>query len=389
MPELYPDDAALLALSHDEATGAEYIPTGTTPYYLPFRRLMYRVLRAAERANDLRVYQDGALSVGVRGGRCFIGQAAVEVAGVEGLAVAAGETSRVYVDIDGSINVTTAAFPSDRSTCLPLAEIQTGTDAIESIIDLRGESMYRAAAPATLGLTATAQEINQALDGIAPGVTAVALNFLTGGSQLAADGLHRHDTMTHDHPGEATLSVRNLSGDAHANAALRLHLPDAGADASLLLDRDTGTLRQRDAAGLFPLVGTVHVQATRPGPLESSVTGMFVGVAPVSGVVTRVELTLGTTLASDSPADGVTAIVKSRGQAVTASHPRLTAADGPGAASTAQGGGTASTPAAGQAARVMRGDPLTLDLLRDASGSVTAQASDAAVLVTILPDGPE
>jgi hypothetical protein len=80
MSERYPDDAALLALESDAATGVEYIPTGRSPYYLEFRKLVQRLLLAAERANDLRVYQDGDLSIGVRPGRCLIQNAAVTFA---------------------------------------------------------------------------------------------------------------------------------------------------------------------------------------------------------------------------------------------------------------------------------------------------------------------
>ncbi len=65
MSERYPSDATLLALSQDDATGVEYIPTGRSPYYLEFRKMLYRLLRATERANDLRVHQDGDLTAGV------------------------------------------------------------------------------------------------------------------------------------------------------------------------------------------------------------------------------------------------------------------------------------------------------------------------------------
>ncbi len=70
MSERYPDDATLLAMEQDAATGVQYIPTGQSPYYLHFRKLVHRLLLACGRANDLRVYQDGDLSVGVRPGRC-------------------------------------------------------------------------------------------------------------------------------------------------------------------------------------------------------------------------------------------------------------------------------------------------------------------------------
>ena len=46
MPERYPSDATLLALSADTATGVEYIPTGQSPYYLQFRKLLQGLLDA-------------------------------------------------------------------------------------------------------------------------------------------------------------------------------------------------------------------------------------------------------------------------------------------------------------------------------------------------------
>ena len=59
MAEIYPSDAELNALLEDAETGVEYIPSGTTPYYVHFRKLLYRLLLATKRANDLRVYKEG------------------------------------------------------------------------------------------------------------------------------------------------------------------------------------------------------------------------------------------------------------------------------------------------------------------------------------------
>ena len=46
MAEVYPSDNALLNIQTDAETGVEYIPTGTAPYYLHFRKLLYRLLLA-------------------------------------------------------------------------------------------------------------------------------------------------------------------------------------------------------------------------------------------------------------------------------------------------------------------------------------------------------
>ena len=39
MAEVYPTDNELLNIVSETETGVEYIPTGTAPYYLQFRKL--------------------------------------------------------------------------------------------------------------------------------------------------------------------------------------------------------------------------------------------------------------------------------------------------------------------------------------------------------------
>ena len=77
MSEVYPSDSELIALLSDSETGVEYIPTGTAPYYLHFRKLLYRLLLSAKRGNDLRVFDEGGLSVGVKAGKYWVGQSLV------------------------------------------------------------------------------------------------------------------------------------------------------------------------------------------------------------------------------------------------------------------------------------------------------------------------
>ena len=66
MAEVYPSDNELLNLQSDSETGVEYIATGTAPYYVEFRKLLYRLLLASRRANDLRIYDEGGLNIGVK-----------------------------------------------------------------------------------------------------------------------------------------------------------------------------------------------------------------------------------------------------------------------------------------------------------------------------------
>ncbi|MCJ7692848.1 MAG: hypothetical protein MUO22_05480, partial [Sedimentisphaerales bacterium] len=73
MAEVYPPDNDLLNLQSDSETGVEYIPTGTSPYYLQFRKLLYRLLLACKHSNDLRVYDEGGLDIGVKSGKFWLG----------------------------------------------------------------------------------------------------------------------------------------------------------------------------------------------------------------------------------------------------------------------------------------------------------------------------
>jgi hypothetical protein len=73
MAEAYPSDNELLNIQADSETGVEYIPTGTSPYYLHFRKLLYRLLLASRRANDLRVFDEGELDIGVKAGKFWLG----------------------------------------------------------------------------------------------------------------------------------------------------------------------------------------------------------------------------------------------------------------------------------------------------------------------------
>ena len=84
MAEVYPSDNDLLNLISEAETGTEYIPTGAAPYYLQFRKLLYRLLLATRRANDLRLYDEGGLTFGVKPGKFWDGNQLVEYAGSSG-----------------------------------------------------------------------------------------------------------------------------------------------------------------------------------------------------------------------------------------------------------------------------------------------------------------
>jgi hypothetical protein len=84
MAEAYPSDNTLLNIQSDNETGVEYIPTGTSPYYLHFRKLLYRLILATKRANDLRVYDEGGLDAGVKEGKFWLGTELISYNGSSG-----------------------------------------------------------------------------------------------------------------------------------------------------------------------------------------------------------------------------------------------------------------------------------------------------------------
>lgn len=391
MTETYPDDASLLALNRDDATGVEYIPTGRSPYYLEFRRLVYRLLRAAERANDFRVYADGDLSVGVRAGRCVIQNTPIGFAGAQGVAVPADAATWLWLDAAGALQSGAAGFPADRSAFIPLARVTADAASITDVEDRRGEAFLNPSTPQQLGLTATAGEINQALDGIIPAVTAAALSTLAGGSISNADNLHTHAESTQDVAGEALFTLANFSGDAAATASVAFSLPGVlPFDTFLGVDAATGFLQQRHgyAAEAFSLVGVHTTQLSFPGPLTASQGGVLLGAAPCDGVIEDVTLSLGDNLDTTAPADGVALNLFVNGVAALDTPPQITVADGGGFRSTAQGHGTAAAVKGDDSAQVQRGDRLSLDLTRTVTGTLNTDAADAVALVVVRAAGP-
>jgi hypothetical protein len=282
MPERYPDDVTLLNIAQDPSTGVEYVPTGKTPYYLEFRRLIQRLLLASERANDLRVYQDGDLSIGIRPGKAFINGSSMDFPGVSAITVNTDATTYVWMDDVGTPQSGPSGFPSDRTRAIPLAIIIAGATAIESVVDHRGEAFLHQASLNSLGLT-------------------------------------------------------------------------------------TG------------------VQSLYPGPVTATVTGQLAGVVPFDGTVTDVVLSLGSNIASDNSADGITAVAKVNGVTLTSTDPVITSADGAGFASTSQGAGVPAAVKSDGSELVTRGDILAVDLIRSASGIVSNEATDAVVMVVIKP----
>ena len=140
MTEVYPSDNTLLNIGSDSETGVEYIPTGQAPYYLQFRKLLYRLLLAAKRANDLRVYDEGELDVGVKVGRFWLGTELISYEGSSGNTLADDkENIYLYLDSSGSlVSNEYSSFPDMATTPhIRLAIVATSDGSIESITDCR------------------------------------------------------------------------------------------------------------------------------------------------------------------------------------------------------------------------------------------------------------
>jgi hypothetical protein len=140
MAEVYPSDSELVNIQSDSETGVEYIPTGTAPYYLQFRKLLYRLLLASRRANDLRVYDEGGLDIGVKPGKFWLGTQLVSYAGSSGNTLA-DDKQNIYVYLDSSGSLVTdeySGFPSMATTPhVRLAQVTTSAGNIDSITDCR------------------------------------------------------------------------------------------------------------------------------------------------------------------------------------------------------------------------------------------------------------
>ena len=140
MAEVYPSDNELLNIQSDVETGVEYIPTGTSPYYLQFRKLLYRLLLAARRANDLRVFDEGGLDIGVKDGKFWLGTELVSYDGSSSNTLA-DDKANIYVYLDSAGDLVTneySSFPNMATTPhIRLAIVSTSGGDIESITDCR------------------------------------------------------------------------------------------------------------------------------------------------------------------------------------------------------------------------------------------------------------
>jgi hypothetical protein len=119
MAEVYPSDNELLNMQSDSETG---------------------VILAAKRANDLRVYDEGGLDIGVKSGKFWVGTQLISYAGSSGNTLAAGKAG-IYIYLDSSGSLVTneySSFPDMTTTPhVRLAVVTTSNGDIDSIVDSR------------------------------------------------------------------------------------------------------------------------------------------------------------------------------------------------------------------------------------------------------------
>jgi len=140
MAEVYLSDNELLNIQSDGETGVEYIATGTAPYYLHFRKLLYRLLLAVRRANDLRVYDEGGLDIGVKTGAFWLGTEPVNYPGSSGNTLADDKPNiYIYLNSAGTLVINEySGFPDMEVTPhIRLAIVSTSGGDIDSITDCR------------------------------------------------------------------------------------------------------------------------------------------------------------------------------------------------------------------------------------------------------------
>jgi len=273
--ELYPSDEQLLTLEQDEATGVEYIPTGKTPYYLEFRKLIQRLLLASGRANEFRPYQDGSLSIGVRSGRVVIDGDVIEYEGEDGVSVDDDGTNHVYLDSDGVLVVTDQSLPVDRTTHLRIATIIASDGEIESITDLRGEAsnqvpVAHSPEPITYVYDGTLSgSLSNKIAGIVPVDGTVVDVILTVGSNMVSDDGQDGTTAT-ARVNSTTLCSVHPSIVSADGSGLRSTAHGDGTEATI---KDDGT-EQVQAGDLI----TISLTRTANGNVSSNAQGIVAAV---------------------------------------------------------------------------------------------------------------
>jgi hypothetical protein len=181
MAEVYPSDNSLLNIINESETGVEYIETGKAPYYLEFRKMLYRLLLASRRANDLRVFDESGLNIGVKAGKFWDGVVLRSYTGSSGN-ILADNKSHIYIYLNASGTLVTdeyTGWPNAAESHIRLADITTSSGDIVTVVDARDHHMFFS--PGAIKATGKALA-NLSTDG---GITVVFTATLTAGNTVA------------------------------------------------------------------------------------------------------------------------------------------------------------------------------------------------------------
>ncbi len=208
MSELYPSDAELNALSGTTDSEQEVVFPSIyeAPYYTTFYKMLHGLLNVARRAGDLRAFQDGGLTFGVRAGIFLNGDSMVNYAGAAEQSLTDNATNYVYLTAAGTLTKNTIGFPDPSSTPhIRLCVIVTSSGSISSITDYRGTAMLV----------------------VASGMSSANANTLTDGSN--GDALHIHAVAGLDSGLQGMIPQLTLTGtnDADGTGSMSIQVKDA------------------------------------------------------------------------------------------------------------------------------------------------------------------
>ena len=206
--ELTDAEALALAGTTDSETDFEYHTVGQSTYYLDGFRQRHRLLTIVKALNELRVYKDGDLTFGVRGGQFMNGDSAVPYAGASAQALTNNQTNYIYLTAAAALTVNTTGFPDPSAAPhVPLASVVTaaGTYDVNDITDYRPRALFR----------------------VLSGLAAADANTLTDGS--TADALHVHAAAGLASALQDVVPNLNLTGtdDADGTGSMLIQVRDA------------------------------------------------------------------------------------------------------------------------------------------------------------------
>jgi len=296
---IWPPDTQVLALlgSTDPKTQLDYIESDTGPDSTP--PLSVRETRREQRLNDNlaplmfgRVFDEGSLKIGVVGGDYILGGSVKTFAGVTAQAITDNATNYVYIDQLNALVVNTTGFPSDLTTFVPLAEVVVASGAV-TISDKRSRALFTIS-------NAVGTFANAALDNLASVAISESLVSDTdnlddlGSSLIAWKNAFLAGSLIY---GGASRAFATTLAAAVPAAARVVTIPDFGADDQLvgLLANQTLEGKTLKGAAVESTLGLVFKQTTADLTLKASdPAAARLYTLPDAGADAQVVLTAGT-----------------------------------------------------------------------------------------------